>query len=303
MRTLAAFVATVCVAVPAAWHWLDADIQSDGPATRPKVESFEVNGTTVTVELDRGILKAGGKLVAKLTATGGTKPVALDVSVQENMGYGPERVENPPREVAEKKLTLAPGKSVELPFFMGGEGKKGTVRWFDVIVSERRKLTGPDDTLASARTGAATWSGNSYPIAITPEGAVSGENAFIVDVTVKNTTSRPLQYLQIELGGNQLGYGGLDSQLYLGTANDYSDEDVRARTPYMVEPLGESQSDELLAPGASRTAKFTVTPLPGEEKAVAQYVFTAHASSAKGGAFDVITVKSTDAAPTPIAAK
>src|SRR3954462_6049967 len=160
MRTFATFFTTMLIAVPASWHALGASIQTDGPATRPKHEELEVNDATVSVQLDRGVLMAGGKLVATLVASADAKKtISLDVTALEDMGYGPERVENPPRQVGERRVTVeaAPGggKPVQVSFTLGAPGKKGVVRWFDIVVRKAGKR-GEDD--ATAKVGAATWS-------------------------------------------------------------------------------------------------------------------------------------------------
>src|SRR5438045_2780532 len=122
--TLVAFAATVGLVAPAAWHALDANIQSDGPATRPKQQTLELDGATVAVDLDRGVLMSGGTLKATLVATSDTpKTIALDVKALEDMGYGNERVENPPKQVGRRtiKIQARPGGGtpVEVAFQLG----------------------------------------------------------------------------------------------------------------------------------------------------------------------------------------
>ena len=106
--TLASALATIAIAVPAGWHALDADIQGDGPQMRPKQETLEVDDdTTVALDLDRGVMPAGGKASVTLVATS-DRPhkVAVQLSALENMGYGAERVENPPKLVGSRVVTL-----------------------------------------------------------------------------------------------------------------------------------------------------------------------------------------------------
>src|SRR5215470_6915682 len=133
-RTLAAFAATVLVAIPAGWRLLDADIPKDGAIARPEQQTLEVDGAKITVGLDRGLMKAGRKVKVTLVATADTaKKVAVDVSAFENNYVGGGRVENPPTFISRRTITLdaAPGggKPANVAFELGG-GKKGMVQLF-----------------------------------------------------------------------------------------------------------------------------------------------------------------------------
>src|SRR5262245_35634474 len=94
--TIAAFIATVSVAVPAGWRWLDADIQKDGKRLRPLAESFTVDGVTVKLDVDRSVVTTGDSVTAKLVAVGEAgKRVAVDVYAMSSKNYEGERVERP----------------------------------------------------------------------------------------------------------------------------------------------------------------------------------------------------------------
>src|SRR5262245_24838175 len=142
-HTLAAFAATILVAIPAGWRLLDADIPKDGAIARPDQQTLDLDGAKVTVDLDRGLMKAGKTVRVTLVATADTKKkVALDVTAFENNYVGGGRTENPPTFISRKTITLdaAPGggKPVNVAFELGS-GKKGQVQLFDVVVSKATK--------------------------------------------------------------------------------------------------------------------------------------------------------------------
>jgi len=306
MRTVAAFLATVLIAVPAAWRVLDADIQRDGPATKPKVQTIEIDGAKITVELDRGLLMAGDKLVARLVATSETpRTIALDVRAMEDMGYGGERIPNPPRQVGRRKLNIQAipgGKITDVAFTLGSRGKKGSARWFDIEVArlgtkrddDRFTSEDAEDGLPStARVGAATWSGNSFAMTIEPPAVIPDDQNFTVAVRVTNTTKQPIQWLEVEIGGSELAYGGLEGHLYL---NDRED------SHFTTSKTVSENSDEPLAPGETRVYHFDVLPQPTALDGVPEYTLTAHAFSSTGGALDVITLKAAHVDPPAVVA-
>lgn len=286
--TIIAFAATVGLVVPAAWHALDADIQKDGPATRPKQATVEIDGATIAVDLDRGVLLSGGTLKATIVATADArKTIALDVRAMEDMGYGDERVENPPKQVGKRtiKIEAAPGGGapVEVAFTLGERGRKGVTNWYDVEVSPAKwkaRKGVEDDYMPTARVGAATWSGNNLAMEIQTPARIPGDATFQVAVKVTNTQKKPIPWLSIDLGGAHLSYGGLDGQLFM-----YGDEEAR----YTISRVeGDSEGDdEPLKPGESRIARFDVTPTPGSVDTIKEYTFTAHAGGGRFGALDV----------------
>ena len=50
--SLAAFLVTVVAIVPAGWHALRADLQTDGKHLRPLQQSFTVGDVRVTLDVD-----------------------------------------------------------------------------------------------------------------------------------------------------------------------------------------------------------------------------------------------------------
>ncbi len=307
MRTVAAFFATVLIAVPAGWHLLGADIQTDGPATRPKLKTLQVDGVKVSVELDRGVLMAGGTLKATLIATSDTpKTISLDVRAMEDMGIGEERVSNPPQQVGRRRITIesAPdgGKRVDVAFKLGERGRKGVVHWFDIEVT-KAGVKRSDELFdnaevdegipMAARVGAATWNGNSYPLAIELPAVIPADQPFTVAVRLTNTTKKQIDWLNIELGGKEISYGGLD-ELY-ARSDDQGFDIAAADDNYVDAPV---------EPGKQRVAHFVITPT----KAVKEFTVVAHAQSSGTGALEVLTFKPTalpkdTAAPTPVATK
>lgn len=295
--TLAAFAATIGLVVPAAWHALDADIQTDGPATRPKQQTLEVDGATVAVDLDRGVLMSGGTLKATLVATSDTpKTIALEVRALEDMGYGDERVENPPKQVGKRtiKIQARPGGGtpVDVAFTLGERGRKGVVNWYDIEVSPanwKAKKDVEDDYKPTARIGAATWSGNNLAMEIQTPTRIPDDATFTVAVKVTNTQKKPINWLSIELGGTNISYGGLESQLYM-----YEGEEAKYT---IARAEDQEDSDEPLKPGQSRVVTFLVTPSPAEPGGVKSYTFTAHAHGDRYGALDVKTVQATEDVP------
>jgi len=302
--SLAAFFATVLVAVPAGWRALDADIQTDGPATRPKQKVLHTDGAAVTVDLDRGVLMAGGKLKVTLVATSDTpKKIALMVRALEDNGIGEERTPNPPTVVSRKKIILeaAPGggKPMEIAFDLGSRNrKKGRVEWYDVDVAPAGKRgedvsyyeTETDDGTPvpanAAKVGAAVWSGNSFGIAIDPP-TIPAEGPFTVAVRVKNTTKKPIEYIDVSLGGPPLDYNGMEGLTL------EADEDADFEVAMQDQPDGEP-----IAPGEELIVKFDVTPRhPGVKK----FTLVASARAEAGGAMDVHTFERPAAPEVPSA--
>ena len=297
--SVAAFLTTVLVAVPAGWSLLGANIQTDGPALRPPKESFEVDGVTVSVEIDRGIATARGQVKATIVATSDApKQLSLDVRALEDNGYGEERVPNPPTVVSKRRVKIQSGPGggapVEVAFNLGTTRHKGGVQWFDIdVMASKTKFHGtedspehPDDARYwaseelgpqnAARVGYAVWGGNSIPISFAPT-TVPATGPFEVAVVVNNTKKKPLDWLQVEIG-NRLGLEGLSSELIVSA---YGDE-----SPYTVEALESNYVETPLAPGASRTFRFKITPA---DEATRTFAIMAHAHGGGVGAVEAMT--------------
>jgi hypothetical protein len=292
--TLAAFAATVLVAIPAGWRLLEADIPKDGAIAKPEQQTLALDGAKITVELDRGLMKAGRKVKVTLVATADTaKKVAVDVSAFENNYVGGGRVENPPTFISRRTITLdaAPGggKPANVAFELGS-GKKGMVQLFDVVVSSptKKHLSGPDaagDADKSARLSVATWTGDTFAMTIEPPAKISASEPFEVKVHVKNTTNRALKRLQVVLGEGPFSPEPFAPMVSL---TDPAGFDIK-----LGERGGgysESSDEEPIAAGAERVLTFTVTPKATRDEdrtRETHFQLIAEAHADRGGAMAV----------------
>jgi hypothetical protein len=292
--SLAAFFATVLVIVPAGWHALDATIAADGPATRPKQHTLHTGDAAVTVDLDRGVMMAGGKLKVTLVGTADkAHEISLDVRALKDNGMGEERVANPPTVVGKRRITIdaAPGggKPTEVTFELGSMKRKGVVQWYDVDVKPvgvKADDLAYDDTETedgtpmranAAKVGAAVWAGNSFGMTIEPPQTLPAEGPFKVAVRVKNTTRKSIDWVDAELGGPELDYSAMEG-LSLYTNAESADFEVTA---------DDRDEEAELAPGKEQVFTYLVTPKPGIRK----FTFVANARGGRGGALDVLTVE------------
>ncbi|MGE5181848.1 MAG: hypothetical protein ACM31C_07290 [Acidobacteriota bacterium] len=275
---IGAALATVALVVPAGWRALDADIQSDGPKLRPAQQTLTVGDATVTLDLDRGIMPAGGKASVTLVATADRpRKVTVALNVSEDMGYSGERVENPPKQIARRTVTLdaQPGggpPKVETFQLARSSKTPGMSEWFDVVA------TSPQDKDDSARVGVATWSGNSFAMSIEPPATIPAQGDFTVAVRIKNTTKRAMPEPYVQLGARIGGPQGLDSNLLVDDADDYKIDEVEQ--PEASEQPTDDDGRKLLAPGAESLAIYHVAPRSG----VDHFTFVAQASSEVGAA-------------------
>ncbi len=280
--TTAAACATIALATPGA---LDADIQSDGPALRPTQQVLRVGDADVTVELDRGIMPAGGKASVTLVATSDhPHKVTVALRAMQDMGYGGERVPNPPLEVDSRTVTLdaqpGGGPPVVATFKLASKkAKPGSSEWFDIFASApKQKLPSRWDTgETTAAIGVATWSGNSFAMSIEPPARIPAEGPFTLGVRVKNTTKKPMKRPYIELGARIGGPGGLDSQL-ITDVEDYKISEVEQ--PDECDGEEGDCAPQLVAPGAEYLAIYKIEPLFG----IDHFTFVAQARSEDGGA-------------------
>ncbi len=275
---IGAALATVALIVPAGWRALDADIQSDGPKLKPQQQTLTVGDATVTLDMDRGIMPAGGKASVTLVATADRpQKVTVTLNVTEDMGYGDERVENPPKQIARRTVTLdaQPGGGpprVETFQLARSTKRPGSSAWFDVVA------TSPQDKAESARVGVATWSGNSFAMSIEPPATIPAEGDFTIAVRVKNTTKKPIPDPYIDVGAGIGGPQGLDSNLIMQSGDDYKIDEVEQ--PAVAEQPSDDDGRKLLAPGAESLAIYHVSPRFG----VDHFTFVAQASSEAGAA-------------------
>jgi hypothetical protein len=280
--TLAACLATLTLAVP---KLLDADIQTDGPKVKPDEQVMHLDGADVAMQIDRGTLAAGNTVSAVLVATA-DKPhaVTVDLRTLEDMGYGGERVPNPPLQVDRRTLTLKAqpggGPPVVATIKLGSKKQKlGAMSWFDMYLLPHGQRP-PDNRYEAPDTGAhagiVTWSGNSFPMTIEPPAQLPAEGPFTVAVRVKNTSSQGWKYCFGHIGGALAGYNEMDGGLQL--ADDELD----------MEAVGEGESgngeDIMVAPGAERVMIYRVTP---KHAGIDHFTIVAHFNTDTGGAMEI----------------
>jgi len=210
--TLAAFILTVAVIVPAGWHALGADLQADGKRLRPLQQSFVVDGTRITLDVDRRVVMTGDTVRATLVAFSDTpKQIAVDLIALNSNNYEGSRVETPwiPIDRETLKLTAAPrgGKPVETAIKLGTlPDRPALTDSFKIYVTPHGKkpprYEGDDrvdyDTGVSEGYAAAVevtgWSGNNLKMSIEAEGRPTSDAPFTIAVRVKNTSGQPLAH-------------------------------------------------------------------------------------------------------------
>jgi hypothetical protein len=268
--TLAAVLVTVAVIVPAGWHALDADIQADGKRLRPLQQSFTVDGTRVTLDVDRQVVMTGDTVTATLVAYSDTpRPVSVDLWALHTSNYAGERVEQPwvpiDREVL--KLTAAPrgGKPVKTSIKLGeAPDRPALTDSFKIYVTPHGKKPprreGDDrvdyDTGISEGYAAAVaitgWSGDNLGMTIRPEGRPTRDAPFVVAVRIKNTSGQALA---------RRPYVSLSTEAALeGT----EDEESRAAAVDIerIDPEvdNDRSEDGMFERGGAMVARFRVTP-------------------------------------------
>src|SRR5258705_9840543 len=106
-RFTAAFIATIGVLVPAAWHGTDATIEKDGKRVRPLRHEFQAGGARVTVDVDHNLIHTGDAVVVKLRAYADQPTtVAVDLTVLQSDDSFGSRVAAPPRAIDKEHFTL-----------------------------------------------------------------------------------------------------------------------------------------------------------------------------------------------------
>ena len=240
------------------------------------MQSVAIDDATVTVQLDRGVLPAGGTLprqgaiLVRDEARDRPHPVTVDMATLEDMGFGGERVPNPPTTIDQRKVVLQAqpggGPPVVASVKLGTRREQpGSSRWFDIYVSgHRAKLSRNSDEAAVAHAGVATWSGNAFPVTIEPPASIPVEGPFTVAVRVKNTTAAPFSYVSVIIGGQLAGWDSLDGLFELGT-DDYDITEVKTDH--------DSDEDRALAPGAEALLVYRVTP---KRPGIRHFTFVTH---------------------------
>lgn len=260
---LSAFAFTLAIAVPAGWHGLDADLQASGPDLRPQRQTVQIGDASVAFDIDRGVMLDGKTVSAVLVATS-PRPhdVTVDLTALENMGWGEERVPNPPRQVGQRTLKLRAepggGRPVVASFALGGHTHtRGRTSWYDLRVSDHARHGGHDDDSEAAVASVVTWGGNQFGIAIEPPAELPDSGPFTVAVRIKNTTRTPLGGVDVSLG-SRFGMPDLASDAQLSDGEGYKVEQVEDSR----EREADSETDPtVVAPGAEKVIIYRVTPI------------------------------------------
>ncbi|HEY3804119.1 MAG TPA: hypothetical protein VGL61_15995 [Kofleriaceae bacterium] len=305
MRTLATFLITVGVTAPAL---LDANIEVDGKKLRPHQKTFEVDGTRVTLDVDRALVTTGDKVTATLVAYSDTpKQIALDLRlVQSHIQLG-ERVSPPEHQIDREKITLQAtpdGGKARVALVLGTPRKSlGQLDQFTIFVAPHGTPSptkhdfdgdadsGADFWQASIDAGKAAsvdvtgWSGNSISMRTVAEGPIVVGQPFVVAVHVKNTTGKTLPSLpQVDLA---------TADELAGTAGDdpaVTIDEIDAH---------EAATATTLPRGGEVVRRFKVTPtLPLKDVtlAISATALGDDIGPIAGGARDAITFHATESA-------
>jgi hypothetical protein len=218
-QAAAGFLLTVGVLVPAAWHSVGADIERDGKHMRPMQQTMTVGDVKVLLDVDRSVVMTGDTVTAKLVAVS-DKPqdITVDLRALHTTNYSGERVERPWQQLDREAITLhaAPGggKPVTTRIKLGDAPAEAALEdSFKILVTKHGvvptkrtyDMQGEDkhpdyDTLGTAEDGSDVagifirgWSGNSLGMKIAPEGPITADHEFTIDVKIKNTSGHKLE--------------------------------------------------------------------------------------------------------------
>ena len=274
--TLAAFLVTVAVIVPAGWHALGADIQTDGKRLRPLQQSFVVDGTRITLDVDREVVMTGDTVKATLVAFSDTpKQVAVDLIALNSSNYEGSRVETPwvPIDHETIKLTARPhgGKPVETAIKLGDmPDRPALTDSFKIYVTPHGKKPPRDEgsdrvdyetgvsegyAAAVAITG---WSGNNLKMSIEPEGRPTSDAPFTIAVRIKNTSGQLLAHAPSV---------SLSTEAALDGTEAANGEDAAAAIEEIATDVPERAEDDTFARGQAMVVRYRVTPnKPGLRK-------------------------------------
>ncbi len=301
-RTLATFLITVGVTAPAL---LDANIEVDGKKLRPHEQTFTIDGTRVTLDIDRALVTTGDKVTATLVAYSDTpKQVALDLRlVQTHLQLG-ERMEPPSHQIDREKLTLKAtpeGGKTQVSLVLGSPRKAlGQLDRFAIYVAPHGTPSpakhdfdgdgddGMDYWQANIEAGKAAavdvmgWSGNSISMKTSVDGPIVAGQPFVVAVRVKNTTGVTLPY---------------PAQVELTTGADLAGK-VYEDNAVAIEALDDATADKpSVKRGAEVVRRFRVTPSSPMSQITLAVSATAYGDGIGpilGGARDAITFHATD---------
>src|SRR5580704_3080276 len=236
-RTLATFLITLGVTAPAL---LDANIEVDGKKLRPHEQTFTVDGTRVTLDIDRALVTTGDKVTATLVAYSDTpKPITLDLRLTQTHLQLGERMEPPSRQIDREKVTLQAtpeGGKTKVSLVLGSPRKAmGQLDRFAIYVAPHGTPSpakhdfdgdgddGMDYWQASIESGKAAavdvmgWSGNSISMKTSVEGSIVAGQPFVVAVRVKHgaevvrrfrvTPSSPMSQITLAVSATAYGDG------------------------------------------------------------------------------------------------
>ncbi len=304
----AAFFASICFILPAAWHGVDATIDKDGKHVRPLQQEIEIDGARVTIDVDHNLVHSGDSVLAKLQAFSDTpKQVAVDLTLLRSDDSFGSRVAAPPKAIDKEHFTLEAGpdggKVVETKLTMVPTGTGNKVDWFRIYVAKRGEKIdvygGGDDGegKTAAAIGVLGWTNNDFALSITPKGKPTRGEPFEVDVRVENTSGHALKHHPYVHLGTSIGLYGIE------TPDSFKIEDGDD---------GDGDTyDKKFRSGAVSIQKFTVTPgddAPDHVTFVASaYVWAEEPGPISEGAMDARTIKLAPAAkpeqPTPAVAE
>ncbi|HEY6179402.1 MAG TPA: hypothetical protein VIX73_33335 [Kofleriaceae bacterium] len=314
--TIAAAVVTIAVVIPAGWHALDADIQSDGKRLRPLQQSFTVDGTRITLDVDRHVVMTGDTVTATLVAHGdAARPVVVDLWALHSSNYEGARVEQPWIPIDREVFTLTPapkgGRAVTTRIALG-ERPSGPalVDSFKIYVTPHGKKPPRgdfDDRLDydigvsegyAAAIGITGWSGDNLKLSIKPEGRPTGDAPFTVAVRVKNTSGQALAHRPYVSLGTAAALEGTE-------AANFEDAGVvieRIEEPANDDPSNTSADvDSAFSRGETMVARYRVTP---KKPGLRQLTFLASAFESDqepgpttAGAMDARTFALSEATP------
>ena len=298
-RFTAAFIATIAILVPAAWHGTDATIEKDGKHVRPLRHEIKVDGARVTIDVDRNLVNTGDPVVVKLQAFSDTeKQVAVDMTVLQSDDSFGSRVASPPRAIDKEHFTLqakpAGGKVVDTKIVMKPNDGIDKIDWFRIFVaargSEIDRLSDDSDSEVAA-ISVLGWSTNDFDISIQPKGKLTAAEPFEVVVRLENSGTQTLNHHPGIHLGTSVGMFGLEP------GEDFE-----------IEEADDALSDyeKKWRPGAVYTKKFTVTPKRAGLKSVTfianAFMYDEEPGPISAGAMDAQTFK-IKPAPAEVAAQ
>jgi hypothetical protein len=308
MKFVAAFLVTLGIGVPAAWHFLDASVESDGKKFRPAQKSFMVDGTRITLDVDRSLVMTGDTVTATLHAIGPAAQVIVDLDLLQSHNYAGERVEIPPTQIDHEKLVLTalpgggpavttrlhlatrPTKRALTDSFMvyvTSHGHQADKREYGDTPGAIKDYAGDVEAGNAAALSIMGWSGNSMTLKVVAEGTPSSTTPFKIAVHMKNTSGRDLEEMpHASLGTyvNDGGYLGADVDAF--AIDELDDESDKSWTESGM--VG-------LARGKEAVERFLITPHDPAAKQLALAVEVEAVDDAPGpvvaGAMDVVTFK------------